>query len=603
VSEEGGAELGPFGSLIGLGSSWAWVPFVLLLVGLGLGIAGYDRAAGTSGGTAVYDTLALFVLHYLEPAHGEVGALIQVARFVAAAFDLTIIVGVVLTWWRWALRQHRKDQAGKARDHAVICGLGTIGAAIARALLTSDDPVQVIAIDPDPHNPHADEVRRYGGIVIEGDALSDEVLAGVGLRNAGILVCSTGDDDRNADVLARAEKHVVGNKEPVRGYVSVADLELCHLYRVAHALHPTPTGLVDVDFFNLAENAAHSLVDELPRDPSLRVLIVGDGELGVGIALRLAHDRIRRGDLAETGPRQEITFAGPEATRRLEHLLARWPIVAEGCTVHAVDVDWERGAVTKLADLEKLLGSPPDVAVVCTPDRSTSLMLCELLSEVLFGQLTRIVVAILGADRVRTLFPVGDNVELFDPAQRGATLDLLLHHRTEALGRGLHETYCHTQLSKDDASETSPIAFLTWGQLTPDIKETNRDQARSIIVQLRSQGYDATRIPGSFVPRSVEEFPPAAVEAMAEAEHERWCEQKQRSGSRFGPIRDDNLGVHPDIVPWAQLDASVQDKDREFVRSWPRLLLAAGYHVVRRRPAPPVASEVGHRTSDALPSD
>jgi hypothetical protein len=60
----------------------------------------------------------------------------------------------------------------------------------------------------------------------------------------------------------------------------------------------------------------------------------------------------------------------------------------------------------------------------------------------------------------------------------------------------------------------------------------------------------------------------ALIEAMAEAEHHRWCAERLLSG--WAPAgarpRDNIRRLHPDLRPWAALDEKGREKDRDAVR-------------------------------------
>lgn len=59
----------------------------------------------------------------------------------------------------------------------------------------------------------------------------------------------------------------------------------------------------------------------------------------------------------------------------------------------------------------------------------------------------------------------------------------------------------------------------------------------------------------------------ALVEALAEAEHKRWCAERLLAGwapAGDGP-RDNDRRLHPDLRPWAELDETAREKDRAAV--------------------------------------
>lgn len=66
------------------------------------------------------------------------------------------------------------------------------------------------------------------------------------------------------------------------------------------------------------------------------------------------------------------------------------------------------------------------------------------------------------------------------------------------------------------------------------------------------------------------------LEAVAEAEHNGWMQQKLDDGWTCGE-RNDARKSHPSLVPYASLDQIEKDKDYSAVRAYPGVLLANGF--------------------------
>lgn len=50
----------------------------------------------------------------------------------------------------------------------------------------------------------------------------------------------------------------------------------------------------------------------------------------------------------------------------------------------------------------------------------------------------------------------------------------------------------------------------------------------------------------------------------AEAQHELWCRARRAAGWRFGPVKDNDQLLHPNLLPWSELPPGAQDKARLF---------------------------------------
>lgn len=52
----------------------------------------------------------------------------------------------------------------------------------------------------------------------------------------------------------------------------------------------------------------------------------------------------------------------------------------------------------------------------------------------------------------------------------------------------------------------------------------------------------------------------------AEAAHNSWWQEYKKMGWTYGPIRDSEKKIHPDMVPFNELPKAEQDKDEIFLR-------------------------------------
>ena len=64
-------------------------------------------------------------------------------------------------------------------------------------------------------------------------------------------------------------------------------------------------------------------------------------------------------------------------------------------------------------------------------------------------------------------------------------------------------------------------------------------------------------------------------------EHARWMQAKIEAGWQYGPEKDGEKKLHPDLLPWDELPEEEKEKDRVVVWAIPRILARAGYTIVR----------------------
>ncbi|MCI2425637.1 ryanodine receptor Ryr, partial [Candidatus Acetothermia bacterium] len=142
----------------------------------------------------------------------------------------------------------------------------------------------------------------------------------------------------------------------------------------------------------------------------------------------------------------------------------------------------------------------------------------------------------------------------------------------------IHEEYVRSEREKGFTPETNP-AMVFWKELPEDLKESNRAQAEHIRVKLQAIGCDigvtTDRDPPLF------ELSPEEVELLSKMEHERFVEERLRSGWTLGPAKNIEKKISPTLIPWKELSNEEKEKDRMFVRRLPAFLAEAGFQIHR----------------------
>lgn len=143
--------------------------------------------------------------------------------------------------------------------------------------------------------------------------------------------------------------------------------------------------------------------------------------------------------------------------------------------------------------------------------------------------------------------------------------------------------------------------LVAYESLDDDVREQNDDFARDIPNKVESIGYEIGLGVGD---EKKDAFPDEVVELLAEQEHDRWVRLKLRQGWSWGPDRDDQLQLHPDMLPWQEmtdeertkhygadgasrigiklLPKKEKDKDRALISAVTKILAQNGYRVDKR---------------------
>jgi hypothetical protein len=178
--------------------------------------------------------------------------------------------------------------------------------------------------------------------------------------------------------------------------------------------------------------------------------------------------------------------------------------------------------------------------------------------------------------------PALAGIHVFSPIDTCCSYELADMGQLEALAQMIHEEYVAKRRQQETPANYP--ALDPWSQLTPALRESNRDQARDIVTKLSLIGCGI--VPAVPTLDNGAEFTAEEVELLAVREHERWCAERQRAGWRLGP-KDHASLTTPYLVDWGDLAEHVRELDREAVRDIPRLLFRIGASISRDWPVDP----------------
>jgi hypothetical protein len=519
---------------------------VAALLAFALGVFGYRAwVPGRRFSEYLYRSLQLFII-FVDPGGApsptEMPIALDVARFLAPAAATAAGIRAVLGLF--GRRAARFWVRYFARDHVVVCGLGSLGSRLALAFLGAGHRVVGVG------TPVA------GVLVVAGDATDPDVLRTVGIGRARYLLVASEDDAWNADVALAARHAVAHRRRGLPCFVHIAQPGLADL--LAEAALGAAAGPLRLEFFNTWESVPPMVLDEFP--PGDHLLVAGGGRLARALIVHAA----RRWSEAGTGRRLQVSLVGDGAAATAQDLRARYPRLDVVCDVH-LPADPPAGATSAyvageddaalLRSALRISRAMPQVnTVMLTTERSG---LATLMSGI--------------ADESASLF-------LVDVLERISRPDIVLHGTIERLARAIHGAYVRDQLAAGHTAANNP-SLREWAGLTESAKESNRAQADALGTTLAAVGCRIqawTDWTGEGV-----SFTPEEIERMAVLEHERWSRERRAEGWTVGPTRDHERKVTPYLVAWDELPDDVKDYNRNAVRALPELLTFAGFEIVR----------------------
>lgn len=186
------------------------IAFVLLAVLMGGGTAGYALIEGWPVGDSLYMT----VITVTTVGYGEVKHLSQAGRYftiglivfsiATLGYSVTTLIGFIFEGQILKAVRGRRMQREieRLRDHYIICGCGVVGKEVALEFKEAGVPFVVVERDLAA----AELPKGESFLVIEGDAVADEVLIEAGIERARGLISALRDDGLNVFVVLTARQ-------------------------------------------------------------------------------------------------------------------------------------------------------------------------------------------------------------------------------------------------------------------------------------------------------------------------------------------------------------------------------------------------------------
>ncbi len=247
-----------------------WLAVALFVAVCAAGTLGYVLVEGWHPWDAFYMTVTTITTVGFREVHplsraGEILTVCVILAGVGTAFyTFTLLATVVVEGGLHARleRRRRIRMLDELRDHFIVCGYGRIGAIIVDELRRQHVPFVVIERDHE----RVMAVMEAGGLAVEADASSEEVLTRLGIARARGFIAAVGTDAENvyavltARVL-RPDLYIIGRAETEdaeRKLLRAGANRVVSPYRIgARELAQTALRPAVVDFFQLATRSGN----------------------------------------------------------------------------------------------------------------------------------------------------------------------------------------------------------------------------------------------------------------------------------------------------------------------------------------------------------
>ena len=114
----------------------------------------------------------------------------------------------------------------------------------------------------------------------------------------------------------------------------------------------------------------------------------------------------------------------------------------------------------------------------------------------------------------------------------------------------------------------------------PDyIKYSNYKQANFLVKILGELGYDV--VDAKSKGNAIEYFDEDSLEYLAKREHNAWYKLKVNLGWKFGPVRDEDKKINPNLMEWEYLDLKQRQSNKRTFRNLPQMCKNVDLKIVK----------------------
>jgi hypothetical protein len=558
---------------------WGFIS-ILWLISLVLGYAGFSKYAVDNGfilsiTERIYRSLQLISMNS-GAVEGINNWMLEISRFLLPALTAFTAFQAASDLFQ---EQMQWFHLWRLKNHIIICGLGHKGSRLVESLLPGKKRLLVIQNNLDPIK--ANEYRRNGVILIEGNATDIETLESARLSKASHLVCFLGEDQQNLNIAHRAF-HIVrkNNNHNLTCIVHLASQDLFNLVKRSE-LNLTIDDPFVLETFNIYDRISHQLIRNDPgwtqdgKSTISTILILGLGRLGQNICQQSAYTWYTKGYKNKLN----IIVIDQDAQIKVEKMIRENPQLESVCNLTPVKADLSanyqvNNALMRISEQKNI-----QRAYVCLGNPILSLQVGLTLGQIPNLLNTEIYVRLDKDSGLSGIIanPISgienhDNLIPFDIYEETCTEALVLGGTHELLARKLNENF---QLSLNAFDPSRQVTH--WNALSKGDKDANRKQAGRIHRLLKTYDYHISPLQDWNARKFT--FTEEELHKMAKMEHELWCQWKQKNGWEFGEKRDNERKFHPDLVPWNALPEGEKRKNIQFIERIPELLADLGFQI------------------------
>ncbi len=522
-----------------------------------------------------FSSLGLFGMDFPDNFKSPLPVTLEIARWLSPLVVLytAIITAITVLHNQFGLLLLRFKN-----KHVIVSAFNMQADYLIKDLINNKHKVVVI-VDPKKFKNNSTTSNRRI-TCIEGDIQSYSFLKKIVAHKSNSIVFINESDDRNL-VETYAAYEYLKSKGKDREHLLLThvanDLKMAELEDIQFFQNYSEHNMIkdncQIRTFSSTERAARVLFNEFspdnyrkiscPEDPQMHIALIGSGMLAQSMLLRFA----RMGHYANL-KKLKITFFHED-----KKMITRLELNINSIRQFVdLELDHEDLDMFDYESFNELHNKHPFTAIylLCEDDNLSSNILNKL-AKIKFDTPIDVILSLVNPEGILNKWY--NIVELkslrihkFNLIEKVFTRESLFNDKLDELAKFIHGDY-YNKLPED--TKNNPHRRPTqypWDELSNENKNANREQADHIAIKARAIGDSSETLEG------INNLSDEEIEILSEMEHNRWWANKALSGHNYGPQKDDNLKIHCDMLPYADLSEETKEYDRNTIRNIPELL-------------------------------
>jgi len=586
-----------------------WLFPQLVLFTLGLGTVGFHQHAilhdkSLDWLSSFYLSLQLFVMNS-GGVDSPLPLTLQIARFLAPALTAG---GIFLALWEPLNQNYVLFKIRFWKNHIVVCGLSRKAELLILDHIKNVKDYRIVVIEPNAEHGSISQLKKKGVVILQGNAIDEDMLLKTNVFNAKILLALTNDEKINIHIAQKATD--IYNQHPelilpnniLQVVLHIDDFYTMNIFKEFHEkaipeddLYRKGGSKMDYHAFSIYQLAAMFMVDNFSpdkyvslvsdEDPPAHLLIMGENLAAQYLILEAAQmyhfanlkkTRITviADDITEISTRITTLYPFLNKTVDLRYettgdfFTYPYPVPCDDISLCFVALEddgksvyysrklrqhlFAHGAMSKDSSIKSFNRyadfekSVPPIKVLLP--RNTALV--NIFDDVAF--------------EMRSL-----NIELLNMDDEVCNKRTIVDNRKEEdfIAKHIHYEWAKSQAEKNKTKIGS--MQKEWDKIKDSQKDSNRLPARHLYIKLRYVKADLSdQETGEEL--NFDTLEEEIWDRIARMEHNRWNAEKHINGfvlidkvpdKNMGNFLKQNLKCHWDLVAFDQLDQVTQEYD------------------------------------------